>query len=174
VGYAVSYYSPRTTTTQRQPSFHLGNPPPPRATGTGTVTDTDTGAGGRKFALFPSRTVTPTTTMNAGNDIGNATNTNTSAGEDSNVSSSPAGKKPAGSEEEKESSSASGPRVGQSAEGRGPRVVSNGAATPTLERMRDGTSVSPFSTLNLKQRPGAGLPGSGLGLSGLLGGGRKW
>ncbi|KAK3304602.1 uncharacterized protein B0T15DRAFT_495054 [Chaetomium strumarium] len=163
VGYAVSYYSPRTN--QRHPSFHLGNPPPPRAADTGT--DTGAGAGGGKFALFPSRTVA--STMDAGNNLGNATSTSTStgtsAGEDS---SSPPGP-------EKESSSASGTRVGQLGEGREPRVVSNGAATPTptptLERwMRDGTSVSPFSTLK-RAPPG---PPTGSGLSGLLGGGRRW
>lgn len=117
VGYAVSFYGRRPSTTSaavsQPPPFQLGNPPPPRA-----ATAAAAAAASGKFSLFPKQPVA---------DVGSQATSASSAG---------------------------GAGVGPSQDDRGQGMRqqrtgrSSNGSFPSLDRwLRDGTDVSPFSTL---------------------------
>ena len=158
VGYAVSYYGPRpsisasivsatnnittTTATKKKPPFpfQLGNPPLPRS----ATAAASTNAAGGKFTLFPTSTK-PKTQPGEDQPAANPQATSAASSAGGGVGSTGVGRQP--------SSSPVGRERGQEQQGgqQQQRVGSGGSGgglQPSLERwLRDGTVVSPFSTL---------------------------
>ncbi|KAK4252015.1 LicD family-domain-containing protein [Corynascus novoguineensis] len=142
VGYAVSYYGPRPTIIDASKNkrttsskFQLGKPPPPRGATTTAAAAAAAAVGGTasggKFTLFPNSSTSKfkfnfdgTSSSNA--PQGGATTTTTE-------SLTPV--------EQQQQLSRSGKRR---------TIISNGSSLPSLSLdrwLRDGTDVSPFSTL---------------------------